>query len=739
MSEPYGTTNKKLNVNGETRTVRYRGFPDLDNVRNYTKTRKHDRIYGSYDYITYDCDYNVYIDGKEYTATRHSTQGSGGTQQTFEYNGVTVGSEKKLAELILSTENNISDSKQLKHKNMRRVKDAWLEDAPMENFSAIDGFVNRTGGDWNEQDEVGYTFGIYIEDDYSIMTNRYSYPLSSVNDIPDVIDDVITDLSEFIDSFDFDYYVQDMKRNLNGWLRDTGNKPYTDDELRAMVQEGYDYFVGEYDKWVNEIKPWQEQVRGMYVNDSRRVKDSASNPDAIIDQDYADEIESELQKVDKKIEIWRFKSSENRVVISTLGYEMYERNKKDIHKVMSDSGYVYNKSFPLSETKAYVIIFDKKVSDSRRVKDSFDFPEFDDLIKKYGRDEKFLYRLLSRMQTDCEYYLGNGGRYDAHLWALNPDKQIKYMIAIWDYLPEKPEWLPLDQLEKYSVEMTGKTLSDFGYNNTISDSRCVRSFGQRIKDSVKAKSVRKRINDAIDKYFRKDLKNLQAYRRVTDAEGKIKEDVVFLIEDGDVLAVFPNTYGTADRDKDTMVCYAHMGQHSTCTYDYANTLKTASESEYKELYDELSNYVGYDLNVLKSLPSEAELKQNGKEIRDSYIRFRRGLQAIDDARMLARGEEIEYKGKRGTVQYALFHGQQPVIIRWQNEDGSEEFEVPYNQVASLKVSDSEDDVNIEQADSDLDDAEVTDGCGKKGKKKAKKTADAVKKVKITKRQTKKAE
>lgn len=525
-----------------------------------------------------------------------------------------------------------SDSKQLKHKNMKRVKDAWLEDAPMENFSAIDGFVNRTGGDWNEQDEVGYTFGIYIEDDYSIMTNRYSYPLSSVNDIPDVIDGVITDLSEFIDGFDFDYYVQDMKRNLNGWLRDTGNKPYTDDELRAMVQEGYDYFVGEYDKWVNEIKPWQEQVRGMYVNDSRRVKDSASNPNAIIDQDYADEIESELQKVDKKIEIWRFRSSENQVVISTLGYEMYERNKKDIHKVMSDFGYTYNKSYPMLGSKAYIAVYDKKVSDSR----------------------------------------------------------------------------------------------------------CVRSLGQRIKDSVKAKSVRKRINDAIDKYFRKDLKNLQAYRRVTDAEGKIKEDVVFLIEDGDVLAVFLNTYGTADRDKDTMTCYAHVGQHSTCTYDYANTLKTASEAEYADLYDELTNHVGYSLNVLKNLPSENELKQNGKEIRDSYIKHKR--YAITDERMLARGEEIQYKGKRGTVQYALFHGQEPVVIRWQNDEGSEEFEIPYNEVSTLKIHDSEDDdANIETVDNDseIDENEVTDGCGKKKGKK--KTADNVKRVKITKRQTKKSE
>lgn len=162
-----------------------------------------------------------------------------------------------------------------------RVKDAWLETPPVENFSAIDGFVSKTHGDWNEQDEVGYTFGIYIEDDYSIFTNRYSYQLSSVNDIMNVVDGVITDLGEFIDGFDFDYYVQDMKRSLNAWLSSIGHKEYTDDQLRAMVQEGYDYFVGEYDKWVNEIKPWQESVR-RDITDSRRVKDSQEGFDAAV-------------------------------------------------------------------------------------------------------------------------------------------------------------------------------------------------------------------------------------------------------------------------------------------------------------------------------------------------------------------------------------------------------------------------------------------------------------------------
>ena len=282
------------------------------------------------------------------------------------------------------------------------------------------------------------------------------------------------------------------------------------------------------------------------------------------------------------------------------------------------------------------------------------------------------------------------------------------------------------------------------YEDYISDSHINHPItSKEVYDSIKSRvSARKKITDALQKFFQKDLKNLQAYRRVTDSEGKVKENVVFLIEDSDVLAVFPNTYGTASRDRDTMVCYSHNGQHGVCTYDYANTLKTADS--YDALKDELTNYVGYNLTIVDSLPSETELKQNAREIRDSYKQHKR--HAITDERMLARGEEIEYKGKRGTVQYALFHGQEPVVIRWQNEEGSEEFEVPYNEVGKLKIHDSDDDsdndidTNVEPVDndSDIDDAEVTDNCGGK-KKTKKKTADNVKRVKITKRQSKKTE
>lgn len=351
-------------------------------------------------------------------------------------------------------------------------------------------------------------------------------------------------------------------------------------------------------------------------------------------------------------------------------------------------------------------------------------------------------------------------------WEISPEWHINNSEKNWDafeaVINDKTCMMAIEnQLQKHLFDndgvldkidpsdRRGNAYKDAKWRfEDVADSRrrmSGRSIVSRIKDSVKAKNIRRKITDAAEKYFNKDLKNLQAYRRVTDSKGKIKENVVFLIEDSDVLAVFPNTYGTASRDRDTMVCYSHNGQHGVCTYDYANTLKTADSKQYNELKDELENYVGYNLTILDSLPSETELKQNAREIRDAFKRYKRG-QMITDERLLSRGEEIQYNGKRGTVQYALFHGKEPVVVRWQNDEGSEEFEVPYNEVSKLKIHDSDDDSdndidpNVEPVDndSDIDDAEVTDNCGGK-KKTKKKTADGVKRVKITKRQTKKTE
>lgn len=62
---------------------------------------------------------------------------------------------------------------------------------------------------------------------------------------------------------------------------------------------------------------------------------------------------------------------------------------------------------------------------------------------------KFLYQMLDRLRLDCEYFLGNGGRCEKHLWAGNVQDQIAEMRKIWNLLPEKQVWLTMEKINEY--------------------------------------------------------------------------------------------------------------------------------------------------------------------------------------------------------------------------------------------------------------------------------------------------
>lgn len=63
------------------------------------------------------------------------------------------------------------------------------------------------------------------------------------------------------------------------------------------------------------------------------------------------------------------------------------------------------------------------------------------------------YMLLDRLRADCEYFLGAGGRSEKHLWAGNVHTQIKKMRELYDALPEKPEWLTAEAIDRYAAQM----------------------------------------------------------------------------------------------------------------------------------------------------------------------------------------------------------------------------------------------------------------------------------------------
>ena len=63
------------------------------------------------------------------------------------------------------------------------------------------------------------------------------------------------------------------------------------------------------------------------------------------------------------------------------------------------------------------------------------------------------YFLLSRLKADCEYFLGAGGRAEKHLWAGNVREQIAKMRELYAALPEKPEWLTMEDIDRYAQRM----------------------------------------------------------------------------------------------------------------------------------------------------------------------------------------------------------------------------------------------------------------------------------------------
>jgi hypothetical protein len=67
-------------------------------------------------------------------------------------------------------------------------------------------------------------------------------------------------------------------------------------------------------------------------------------------------------------------------------------------------------------------------------------------------DTKFRYMMLSRLQSDCKYFIQTMPCVK-YLHQPTVDEQIKLMKELWRALPEKPEWLTLEEIEAYEIEM----------------------------------------------------------------------------------------------------------------------------------------------------------------------------------------------------------------------------------------------------------------------------------------------
>lgn len=70
--------------------------------------------------------------------------------------------------------------------------------------------------------------------------------------------------------------------------------------------------------------------------------------------------------------------------------------------------------------------------------------------KDQENPQEFEYMMLSRLQTDCEYFLGYGKGSERVLWAQSIDDQINEMKRLHGLLVEKPDWLSIEKIEDYA-------------------------------------------------------------------------------------------------------------------------------------------------------------------------------------------------------------------------------------------------------------------------------------------------
>ena len=103
----------------------------------------------------------------------------------------------------------------------------------------------------------------------------------------------------------------------------------------------------------------------------------------------------------------------------------------------------------------------------------------------------FEYRLLNRLKSDCEYFLGAGNGAEKYLWAGTVEKHIEKMRELYNKVSEKIEWLneqDIDNYEKQMNEYIGKVYKSEGViNMNNEDEKMARSIMESDFEHIKDK------------------------------------------------------------------------------------------------------------------------------------------------------------------------------------------------------------------------------------------------------------
>lgn len=118
--------------------------------------------------------------------------------------------------------------------------------------------------------------------------------------------------------------------------------------------------------------------------------------------------------------------------------------------------------------------------------------------------QKHKYMMLGRLQSDCDYFLGNGKGSEKVLYYDSIEEHISEMKKLWNELDVKPEWLSMEDINEYEEKMLNYSDSYESEDNTDIEDSEDSEYTKDIKDRLDR--IRKNLRTNIELKYKNDKK-----------------------------------------------------------------------------------------------------------------------------------------------------------------------------------------------------------------------------------------
>lgn len=508
-------------------------------------------------------------------------------------------------------------------------------------------------------------FDNIYEDCDSALADYFYKGLKSKMDSEDNIDladaEVQLYIRDYLESHENDYQYDLLKQAL---------EPYYDhayDLADEDVQESYE--VLEEDEYLDENATFEEIIYRMEC--AEIYEDLYNAAMLIVDPKLQNEVTELIQQCEDDGD--EVEEAYSIVTSDLLDMHINDKNVESLEE--SEKKEIAEIEDQLENDKT--LKGDEKVdlqNDIKYIKDTARREKRE--LTEEENPQEFDYRLLSRLKSDCDYYLGNGNRDAEHcLWAKNEQGQIDKMREIYNKLKEKPEWLSEEDINNYAKEMGVVDLP-----------------------STTDGTAGKEIQDMLDRSEKRSKENLDESRDRFNREElvAVKNSIDTALDD---LQILSNGTTGAMEDKvlvnDLRSVSQSLGSYLNRVFESKNIIKEAEDM--KAVKDEIEaakektdntnqelEQVEGSINVLKT-DEESAIDGYDTFIEDTKEVVNKELaDAIEDQMEEIKADEEEHIEKLDTIKNALeessklppdfkvdFEGDMTIDMGYTNEEGAE--------------------------------------------------------------------